>query len=104
MSTESRQRLERIQAWFGVDNDWERAPGDPARTLRIDLLIAGALLVSGADVTHSQFRKVPVDLQVVRAGDAEHRVHPVGRKCGDERLPAGHLSRGHHSPAFEESA
>ena len=47
MSTESRQRLERIQAWFGVDSDWERAPGDPARTLRIDLLIAGALLVSG---------------------------------------------------------
>ncbi len=47
MSTESRQRLERIQAWFGVDADWERVPVDPTRTHRVDLLIAGSLLVSG---------------------------------------------------------
>ncbi len=47
MSTGSRQRLERVQAWFGVDTEWERVRGDPARTHRVDLLIAGGLLLSG---------------------------------------------------------
>ncbi|OFE15278.1 histidine kinase [Humibacillus sp. DSM 29435] len=47
MSTGSRQRFERVQSWFGADTDWERRPSDSARTLRVDLLIAGVLLVSG---------------------------------------------------------
>lgn len=47
MSTRSRQRLERVQAWFGADTEWERGPGDPVRTRRIDALIASVLLVTG---------------------------------------------------------
>lgn len=47
MSTGSRPRLERVQAWFGADTEWERGPGDPVRTRRIDVLIASVLLVTG---------------------------------------------------------
>lgn len=47
MSSGSRQRLERVQAWFGADTEWERAPTDPVRTRRTDVLIASVLLVTG---------------------------------------------------------
>ncbi|WP_344254490.1 sensor histidine kinase [Terrabacter carboxydivorans] len=38
----------RVQAYFGVDTEWERVPPDPARARRVDTWLALAFLVTGA--------------------------------------------------------
>jgi signal transduction histidine kinase len=37
----------RLLSWFGVDSDWERVPGDRARTFRTDAIVAAVLMLSG---------------------------------------------------------
>jgi signal transduction histidine kinase len=37
---------ERVAAWFGVDEDWERVPADPRAAARNDLLLGLALVVA----------------------------------------------------------
>ncbi len=39
---------ERLLAWAGADDGWEREPDDPARALRQDALLAAALALLGA--------------------------------------------------------
>src|SRR3954454_9484133 len=38
----------RLQAWFGVDTEWERVPADPARAFRNDALLALGFLITGS--------------------------------------------------------
>jgi len=38
----------RVRTFFGVDSDWERVPLDPARTQRVDALIALVFLAAGS--------------------------------------------------------
>src|SRR6476469_4093128 len=40
--------VERVQTYFGVDTEWERAPLDPARTRRVDTWLAVVFLVTGS--------------------------------------------------------
>ena len=56
MSTGWSGRVEHLQGWFGVGSDWERTPDDPARTRRVDVGIAVALMLAsllGVEVLRS---------------------------------------------------